>query len=123
MAVCAFVSFRLGLSDGVSVVTGHWQRAVESMGFDTVTVAGEGPVDRTVAGLELAAANPPDLDELRAALADADLIVVENLCTIPLNLPAALAVAEMCAGRPTVMHHHDPPWQRAHFAHITELPI
>ena len=67
MAVCAFVSFRLGLTDGVSVVTGHWQRAVESMGFDTVTVAGEGPVDRTVAGLELAAANPPDLDELRAA--------------------------------------------------------
>ena len=123
MAVCAFVSFRLGLTDGVSVVTGHWQRAVESMGFDTVTVAGEGPVDRTVAGLELAAANPPDLDELRAALADADLIVVENLCTIPLNLPAARAVAEICAGRPTVMHHHDPPWQRAHFAHITELPI
>ena len=28
MAVCAFVSFRLGLTDGVSVVTGHWQRAV-----------------------------------------------------------------------------------------------
>ena len=27
MAVCAFVSFRLGLTDGVSVVTGHWQRA------------------------------------------------------------------------------------------------
>ncbi len=123
MAVCAFVSFRLGLTDGVSVVTGHWQRAVESMGFDTVTVAGEGPVDRTVAGLELAATNPPDLDELRAALADADLIVVENLCTIPLNLPAAHAVGEICAGRPTVMHHHDPPWQRAHFAHITELPI
>ncbi|NDH97224.1 MAG: hypothetical protein EBZ17_07155 [Actinobacteria bacterium] len=123
MAVCAFVSFRLGLTDGVSVVTGHWQRAVESMGFDTVTVAGEGPVDRTVAGLELAATNPPDLAELRAALADADLIVVENLCTIPLNLPAAQAVGEICAGRPTVMHHHDPPWQRAHFAHITELPI
>jgi len=122
MAVCAFVSFRLGLTDGVSVVAGHWQRAVESMGFDTVTVAGEGPVDRTVAGLELSAANPPDLDELRAALADADLIVVENLCTIPLNLPAANAVAEICAGRPAVMHHHDPPWQRAHFAHITEIP-
>ena len=59
MAVCAFVSFRLGLTDGVSVVTGHWQRAVESMGFDTVTVAGEGPVDRTVAGLELAAPTLP----------------------------------------------------------------
>ena len=122
MPVCAFVSFRLGLTDGVSVVTGHWQQAVESMGFDALTVAGEGPVDRTVAGLELGATNPPDLDAVREALADADVIVVENLCTIPLNLPAARAVAAVCAGRPTVMHHHDPPWQRAHFAHITELP-
>ena len=122
MAVCAFVSFRLGLTDGVSVVAGHWQRAVESMGFETLTIAGEGPVDRTVAGLELGATNPPDVDAVREALADADVIVVENLCTIPLNLPAARAVAEVCAGRPTVMHHHDPPWQRAHFAHITELP-
>ena len=50
MAVCAFVSFRLGLSDGVSVVTGHWQRSVESMGFDTVTVAGElGRAERALA--------------------------------------------------------------------------
>ena len=28
----------------------------------------------------------------------------------------------MLAGRPAILHHHDPPWQRARFAHITELP-
>ncbi len=123
MPVCAFVSFRLGMTDGVSIVTGHWQHAIESFGFDTITVAGEGPVDRTVPGLELGATHAPDREAVADALADADLIVVENLCTIPLNLPAARVVAEVCAGRPTVMHHHDPPWQRAHFAHITELPF
>ena len=123
MPVCAFVSFRLGLTDGVSIVTGHWQQAIESFGFDTVTVAGEGPVDRTVAGLELGASHAPSPGDVEEALADADVIVVENLCSIPLNLPAARVVAAACEGRPTVMHHHDPPWQRAHFAHITELPI
>ncbi|MYI55767.1 MAG: glycosyltransferase family 4 protein, partial [Acidimicrobiia bacterium] len=57
-----------------------------------------------------------------AALAQADLAVVENLCTIPLNLPAARVVAGVLAGRPAVVHHHDPPWQRERFAHVTELP-
>jgi glycosyltransferase involved in cell wall biosynthesis len=56
------------------------------------------------------------------ALAPADLVVVENLCTIPLNLPASRAVAEVLRGRPAVLHHHDPAWQRAHLAHLTELP-
>ncbi len=28
----------------------------------------------------------------------------------------------MLAGRSAILHHHDPPWQRARFAHITELP-
>ena len=85
MPVCAFVSFRLGMTDGVSIVTGHWQQAIESFGFDTITVAGEGPVDRTVPGLELGATHAPDREAVADALADADLIVVENLCTIPLQ--------------------------------------
>jgi glycosyltransferase involved in cell wall biosynthesis len=55
-------------------------------------------------------------------LAGTDVVVVENLCTIPLNLPASRVVAEVLRGRPAVLHHHDPPWQRDHFAHIDELP-
>jgi glycosyltransferase involved in cell wall biosynthesis len=87
-----------------------------------VTVAGEGPVDRLVPGLEIGATTQPDPAAGDAALADADLVVIENLCTIPMNLPAARVVAEARRGRPTILHHHDPPWQRERYAHVTELP-
>ena len=122
MASAAFVSFRLGVTDGVSVVARNWQRAFEQLGYRVYTVAGEGPVDRTVPGLAIAATDPPTADEVRGAIGDVDVVVVENLCTIPLNLPAARVVAAVLAGRPAILHHHDPPWQRAHWAHVTELP-
>jgi glycosyltransferase involved in cell wall biosynthesis len=50
------------------------------------------------------------------------VVVVENLCTIPMNLPASRAVAAILRGRPAILHHHDPPWQRRRWEHITELP-
>src|SRR5690349_13276979 len=118
----AIVSFRLGRPDGVSVVAESWRRALEAIGYEVTTVAGAGPVDRVVQGLELEATQAPDPGEVADALAGADLVVVENLCTIPLNLPAARAVAGAQRGRPTILHHHDPAWQRAELAHITELP-
>ena len=124
MPRCAIVSFRLGLSDGVSIVAASWARALRTFGFDVVTVAAEGPVDRVVPGLaQHAPLTPSDTaSEIREALADADLVVVENLCTIPLNLPAARVVAGTLRGRPAVLHHHDPAWQRPNFVDITELP-
>src|SRR4051812_30116830 len=99
MPTCALVSFRLGLTDGVSIVASSWADALEAFGFDVVSVAGEGPVDRLVPGIAIGADGGPDdgrdedlaaalTQQLDAALADADLVVVENLCTIPLNLPA-----------------------------------
>jgi glycosyltransferase involved in cell wall biosynthesis len=87
-----------------------------------VTVAGDGPVDRVVPCLAIDAADGPSPPEVTAALAGADLVVVENLCTIPLNLPASRVVAAELRGRPAILHHHDPPWQRERFAHVTELP-
>jgi mannosylglucosylglycerate synthase len=123
MPRCAIVSFRLGLSDGVSIVASSWARALNSFGFDVVTVAGEGPVDRCVPGLALSAETTAStVADVSDALADADLVVVENLCTIPLNLPAARIVARTLRGRPAVLHHHDPAWQRVEHAHVTELP-
>jgi glycosyltransferase involved in cell wall biosynthesis len=119
----AVVSFRLGLTDGVSIVAESWGRALEAIGFDVVTVAGEGPVDRTIPGLALSATKPPRPDEVHDALADADLVVVENALTIPLALPASLVLAEALRGRPVILHHHDPPWQRERFAHVTDLPV
>jgi mannosylglucosylglycerate synthase len=131
MPTCAIVSFRLGLTDGVSIVAANWAGALGRLGFDVITVAGAGPVDRLVAGLGVDVAAPPagarpsttpPIAEVEVALADADLVVVENLCTIPLNLPAARAVATVLAGRPAILHHHDPAWQRPRLAHITGLP-
>lgn len=111
------------MTDGVSVAARNWQRAVEQLGFEVVTVAGEGPVDRTVPGLSISATDPPSQTELADALGTADLVVVENLCTIPLNLGAARTTAAVLRGRPAIMHHHDPPWQRDRYAHVTELPV
>ena len=122
MPEVAFVSFRLGRHDGVSVVAGTWAGVLRELGWTVRTVAGDGPVDVLLPGLAIGADAPPSDADLDRALRDADLVVVENLCTIPLNLPAARVVATALRGRPAVLHHHDPPWQRDEWAHVTELP-
>src|SRR4051812_35535888 len=53
MPTCAVLSFRLGGTDGVSVVAATWIDALRATGFDVVTVAGEGPVDRRVPDLAI----------------------------------------------------------------------
>ena len=65
---------------------------------------------------------PPSVDEVRAAVADADLVVVENLCSLPLNPGATDAVVAARRGLPTLLHHHDLPWQRERFADVTGWP-
>jgi glycosyltransferase involved in cell wall biosynthesis len=120
--VAALLSFRLGGSDGVAVVAAAWSDVLRGSGWDVVTVAGTGPVDRRVDGLALDAATPPPAAAVERALADVDLVVVENLLTIPMNLPASRVVADVLRGRPAILHHHDPPWQRPHYAHVVELP-
>jgi glycosyltransferase involved in cell wall biosynthesis len=122
VATVAVVSFRLGMSDGVSVETDKWTAAIRALGHDVSTVAGEGPVDTVVRGLEIGATSPPDPDELTEAIGDADAVVVENVCSLPLNVPASDAIASILRGRPAVLHHHDLPWQRAHLAHIDGPP-
>ena len=46
-----------------------------------------------------------------------DLLIPENALTIPLNIPLGLAITEVIAetGLPTIAHHHDFFWERAHF--------
>jgi glycosyltransferase involved in cell wall biosynthesis len=121
----ALVSFRLGGIDGVSVVAASWGRVLAGAGHRVVTVAGAGPVDRLVTGLAWPPAEAgvgPDRAVLEAALADADLVVVENLCSLPLHPAATAAVVDVLAGRPAVLHHYDLPWQRARFADVTGWP-
>lgn len=125
----AFCSFRLGGGDGVSVVARTWMDVMSRWGWDVRTVtgsaAGHDPYPHTtVEGLGIDDEAPASdiVDLLAAALHDVDLVIVENLLTIPLNLRASAALAEVLQGRPALLHHHDPPWHRERFAHIDALP-
>jgi len=111
----ALLSFRLGGSDGVAVEAAKWRHALEVLGFTTFTVAGSGPVDVTVPGLAIDAPEGPAPADVTAAVAAADVVVVENLCSLPLNPVAWDVVSATLAGRPAVLHHHDLPWQRPQF--------
>jgi len=110
------------MTDGVSVVAELWRQALERLGWETTTIAGQGPVDHLLRGLAIDATQPPSAIELEQALDGCELVVVENLLSIPLNLAASAVVIDALVGRPAILHHHDPPWQRARFAHITQLP-
>ena len=116
------ISFRLGGEDGVAVEAAKWAGALGLLGWAVRSVAGAGPVDAVLPGLAMDAAEPPTRAEVDGAIADADLIIVENLCSLPLNPAAASVVAAACAGRPTLLHHHDLPWQRPHLAHLPPPP-
>ncbi|HEX6312820.1 MAG TPA: glycosyltransferase [Acidimicrobiia bacterium] len=124
------LSYRLGGTDGVSVETEKWRAALETLGFATRRVAGEladgaGPTDTVLPWLAWESRDPPIPSELAGALAGADLVVVENLCSLPLNIAAARTAAAVLGDCPelrVVFHHHDLPWQRARFAAVTDLP-
>src|ERR1700733_6025092 len=116
------VSFRLGGGDGVAVEAAKWTAALGVLGWEVSTVAGEGPVDTVLPGLAMHAPMGPTRAEVEAALAAADLVIVENLCSLPLNPAAAAVVAAVCAGRPALLHHHDLPWQRPQLAHLPPPP-
>jgi hypothetical protein len=98
IATVALLSFRLGGTDGVAVEAAKWAEALDHLGYSTYTVAGQGPVDRTVDGLAIEAEAAPTRAAVAAALDDADLVVVENLCSLPLN-PRAASVVGGVLGR------------------------
>jgi glycosyltransferase involved in cell wall biosynthesis len=128
------LSFRLGGTDGVGVEAAKWAWALEQLGFTTRRVAGEldGPTrdgDVVLPWLAIGAADrdasEPDLAALADALDGSDLIVVENICSLPLNLNASRLTARVlagCRGR-VLFHHHDLPWQRRAYAELSgEFP-
>jgi mannosylglucosylglycerate synthase len=126
-----FVSYRLGGTDGVSIEAAKWMRALESLGFETRRVAGEvfgaRPGDVVAPWLAITPARDapsPDPVALTAVLDEGDLTVIENVCSLPLNLGAARAVAEAASRTRSrvVLHHHDLPWQRPQTAAATDFP-
>jgi mannosylglucosylglycerate synthase len=118
VAHLAIVSYRLGLHDGVSIETQKWIDAFHALGHTTVTVAGEGVADVIIPGLAIDAEMDPDLDAIARVVDGADLVVVENLASLPLNLDARDAIYGALTDRAALFRHHDLPWQRPHLAHL-----
>ena len=107
----------------MAVVAARWAELLAAAGHEVVTVAGDGPVDRLVPGLAWpVVAPPPSAADVAAAITDVDVVVVENLCSLPLNPEATQAVVAALRGRPAVLHHHDLPWQRERFADVEGWP-
>jgi mannosylglucosylglycerate synthase len=107
----------------VSVVAGHWSEALRRLGLRVRAVAGDGRTDRLLPGLGMDATPGPDLgSRLAEALDGADLVVVENVCSLPRNREATAALAGALAGRPAILHHHDLPWQREEFGDLPGWP-
>lgn len=123
-------SHRLGQLDGVSIEVQKWQWALELLGWRVRTVAGNGIADRLVPGLMIGAVEPPPAQDIEDAFGEADIVIVENICSLMLNLHAANAVANVLHGRPAILHHHDlaierpdrlslgPPPIDAHWTHV-----
>lgn len=119
MPTVAVVSYRLGQTDGVSVEADKWIGALRTLGCDVFTVAGDGVADVIHPGLAFDAGehlDPPSVDVLRATFAEANVVIAENICSLPMNPRAGRAVADALRGRRAVMRHHDVPWQRERFA-------
>jgi glycosyltransferase involved in cell wall biosynthesis len=117
----AIVSYRLAGRDGVSIEAAKWGAALCELGMTATTVAGEG-ADVVIPGLGLSATEPPDPRAVENALAAADLVIVDNLLSLPLNPAAMKVVADVLRGRRAVLRHHDLPWQREQFASYPPPP-
>ena len=118
----AILSYRLGMADGVSVTAAQWATALRRLGLHVTTMAGAGRADVLVEGLAVDAVRAPSRAQLADALDDVDLVVVDNVCSLPMNPRVGEAVAEYLAGRPAVLRHHDLPWEREQYAGLTSWP-
>jgi len=125
------LSYRLGGADGVAVEARKWEWALHELGFRVRRIAGEfddglRPDDTWLPFLAIdpAEGSEPDPGALAASLAGADLVVVENLCSLPINPDASVLAAEVLASHvgPVTFHHHDLPWQRAGLFAPPDIP-
>ena len=116
------MSHRLGGYDGVSVEAAKWQRGFGRLGWSVTRAAGffadgASGSDVTVTGLwaPTYGGRPPqpDITQLRELCRSHDLLVIDNAGSLP-TCPAtavALETEALRAGIPTIVRHHDPPWQ------------
>lgn len=119
--VC-IVSHRLGGYDGVSIEAAKWHRAFATLGWSVTRAAGffattPTAADVTVRGLWAPAfgARPPDHDpqQIGDLCRSHDLLVIDNAGSLPTTPETAIALEReaLRIGIPTIVRHHDPPWQ------------
>ena len=92
-------------------------------GFDVVTVAGSGAA--STASCRARPGRRRAADRRRRGAPRSPTSTSSSSRTSSrsrMNLPASRVVAAVLRGRPAILHHHDPPWQRAQWADVTELP-
>lgn len=118
MARIVLISFRLGGTDGVAIESAKWISALRSLGHEVRTVAGDGVADVIIPSLAIDATTSTSITRMESALDGADLVIVENLASLPLNLDARDVLHHVVADRRVLFHHHDLPWQRPHLAHL-----
>jgi mannosylglucosylglycerate synthase len=112
MARVAVVSFRLGSFDGVSIESHKWIDALHSLGHVVTTLAGDGDADVVMSELAIRALKEPDIDQVSRVLEGADLVIVENMVSLPLNVAARDVLYRVLDQRAALFHHHDLAWQR-----------
>jgi mannosylglucosylglycerate synthase len=112
MARLVVVGFRLGSFDGVSIEAEKWINAFRSLGHQVITLAGDGDADVVMSELAIRASRPPDIDKVSRVLDGADLVIVENMASLPLNVAAREVLYRVLDERAALFHHHDLAWQR-----------
>ncbi|MEI8051113.1 MAG: hypothetical protein WCI12_06730, partial [Actinomycetes bacterium] len=124
MRRAGIVSYRLGGADGVSIEAEKWAWALERLGFAVHRIAGAGPAGavEVISGLGIEFDGPVDEAALSRALADLDVVIVENLLSLPLNPAAGVAVASALRHRPAILRHHDLAWHREDTAALGPPP-
>lgn len=115
MAHLVVVSFRLGGTDGVSIEAAKWTKAFRQLGHHVTTLAGEGTADVIMPELAMRATTAPSLEDVSRFLDDAELVVVENFVSLPLNVAARDVLYQALDERRALFRHHDLPWQREHW--------
>ena len=106
----------------MAVVARTWERALHQLGWQTITIAGDSPADYNldvhVEGLGMAPSPTVDVPTLTTAVEGADLLLCENILSLPLNPAATRAVSNAAASMPTIAHHHDLTWQSERYHHL-----
>lgn len=110
---------RHGGGDGVSVIAGDWLAAFADLGFETIAAAGSfGDACRADFSVEVPSLysstpwgeNPPaDRSALYDIVRAADLVVIENIASIPVAVEASILLEELTRGTATIVRHHDLP--------------